>query len=197
MVLAVVAGLICALWAAPGEVRPAPVAGGGGEDRVDIVAPEDAEYFADVPAAVTVVVEVTNDSALEVQEVHLEVDAEDQTMTCDGPGTCEWSLQLPEGVHELRSFVVRNIGGPLFSQFVNVQVGGEPPEGADDDGDTGGDPMPGTDGGDESTGGAGDGTGDGAGGEEAEASGCGCRSGAATGGLPFLVVLLAARRRRR
>lgn len=139
-------GLASLLLAAPSDrlVTQSPVRGGS-DDQVDIIQPEDESYFPDVPSTVTVVVDVSNDSALEVQEVHLEVDAKEQDTFCEQAGMCEWTLELDEGEHVLRSVVVRNIGGPLLSQFVEIQVGGEPPA---DDGinlDSGGDDTTGGD----------------------------------------------------
>ena len=70
--LAVSLGLV--VLAAPPDLRasPAPVAGGD-DDQVDILQPEDGTYYPDVPSTVDVAVEVTNDSALEIQDVSLEV----------------------------------------------------------------------------------------------------------------------------
>ncbi len=196
------ASLVVALSPSPaGLSAPVPALGGGGDDKVDITSPEDEAYFADVPASVTVIAEVTNNSPLEIQEVHLEVDAQDQAMFCEAAGPCEWTVELDEGTHEFRSFVVRNIGGPLFSQFVEVQIGGEPPGGPADDGETGGDEDTG-DAGSGSSGASSDGTDDGAdGGGDGEEStgGCACSSGGPAHPLEMAGLLLvgaAALRRR-
>ena len=140
-----VALLGLAVLAPPPDLRPPPTpVAGGNDDQVDILEPEDGAYYPDVPTAVDVTVEVTNNSALEIQDVSLEVNGQAQDTMCEGAGNCEWTVTLDEGVHEFRSVVVRNIGGPLFSQFVTVQVGGDPPNADggtgddDDDDDTGG-----------------------------------------------------------
>lgn len=199
--LAVLLGLGVLATSPDLRAPPTPVAGGD-DDQVDILQPEDGTYYPDAPMTIDVTVEVTNNSALEIQDVTLEVDGMAQEMTCEGAGNCEWSVTLEEGVHEFRAVVVRNIGGPLFSQFVEVQVGGDPPgadggTAADDDDDDDAQSTGGSDGG--TTDEAGDGTGDDEAdaGETAESEGCACRTaptGAGLGAL-WLLCLPAFRRR--
>lgn len=201
------AGLAAALLLGAADYQPSVPGVGGDGDRVDIIAPEDNAAFPDAPATVLVTVDVANNSALEIQEVHLEVDADDQAMVCEGAGICEWTLELDEGEHELRSFVVRSIGGPLFSQFVQIQVGGDIPVGTDDgagastdgstqdgaedgEGSTGGEPAMSTGSSDDGPDGDGD----------ADESGCGCRADSNrrhAGGMWALLLLSGLARRRR
>ncbi|MBL4684387.1 MAG: hypothetical protein JKY37_07340 [Nannocystaceae bacterium] len=207
--LLVPAGLTAALLLGAADYQPSVPGVGGGGDRVDITAPEDNALFPDVPAAVVVTVDVSNNSALEIQEVHLEVDAKDQAMICESAGVCEWTLELDEGEHELRSFVVRSIGGPLFSQFVQIQVGGDVPLGTGDDAETSTDGS--TQDGTETSRGGGTGedramTSDSSGDTpdsdaDADESGCGCRTDSDRhyGGVMWSLLLLSGliRRRRR
>jgi hypothetical protein len=99
--------------------------------EVEIVEPVDGAWYPDVPASVSVVAEARQDDGLAIEEVTLAINSTRvEGQGCEGPGTCTFAIELPEGEHDLRAFAARTLGVELGSNVVRVRVGGEPPEGA-------------------------------------------------------------------